>query len=90
MQENTEAQMQTIQNEVRDFILEEFLPGEDPEELTPTTPLFTSGILDSISTIKLVAFLEDHFEVTFAAHEMSATQLDTLSDIAETVHAKRA
>jgi len=37
---------------VRKFILAEFLPGEDPSRLTPTTPLMSSGVLDSIATLK--------------------------------------
>lgn len=89
MSDNHTPQQQTIQAEVKAFIMDEFLPGEDPDELTPTTPLFSSGILDSISTIKLVAFLEDHYGVAFQAHEMNATHLDTLVEIVETVRAKQ-
>ena len=33
--------------------------GEDPSELTETTPLITGGILDSFATMKLVMFLEE-------------------------------
>ncbi|TIL47901.1 MAG: acyl carrier protein [Mesorhizobium sp.] len=42
----------------RDFILKEFLPGEMPENLTDSTELITGGILDSLATLKLVAYLE--------------------------------
>ncbi len=38
-----------IETIVRDYILREFLPGEDPAELTEETPLITGGILDSIT-----------------------------------------
>lgn len=80
---------ETIQTEVKAYILQEFLPGENPDELTPTTPLFTSGVLDSISTIKLVSFLEQQYDVAFQAHEMNANYLDTLDDIAETIQSKQ-
>ena len=43
-----------IESAVKTFILTEFLPGEDPAELTMDTPLITGGILDSIATLKLV------------------------------------
>lgn len=77
-----------IRELVRDYILEEFLPGERREALTDTTPLITGGILDSIATVKLVSFLEDRYGVRFQAHEMGADHLDTLRAIAATVEAK--
>lgn len=73
---------------VRDFILDRFLPGEDPSALTNETPLISGGILDSISTVTLVAFLEERFGVKFSAHEMSADYLDTPNAIADTIAAK--
>ena len=36
--------------QIKDFIMAEFLPGESPDELTDTTPLISGGILDSIAT----------------------------------------
>jgi len=77
-----------IKAAVKDYILDEFLPGEDPDDLTPDTPLITGGILDSIATVKLVGFLEDRFGVRFQAHEMSADYLDTLDEIAAAVESK--
>lgn len=74
---------------IKTYVLNEFLPGEDPDELADDTPILTGGILDSISTVKLVAFLEERFGVTFHAHEMNADYLDTLTDIAQTVEAKQ-
>jgi hypothetical protein len=49
--------MNEITQAIHDYILREFLPGEDPAELTDATPLITGGVLDSISTLKLVVFL---------------------------------
>ncbi len=73
---------------VKTYILKEFLPGEDPDELDDTTPLITGGILDSISTMKLVASLEEHFGVEFHPHEIIVDNLNTLSRIARIVEAK--
>ena len=74
---------------VKKYIMEEFLPGEDPVELTESTPLITGGILDSISTVKLVTFLEERFGVNFQAHELSTEFLDTLDKISNTVSSKQ-
>jgi len=78
-----------IQAKVKDFILSEFLPGEDANELQEDTPLITGGILDSIATLKLVAFLEEQFGVSIAAHEADVDHLNTLSDIGALVKSKQ-
>lgn len=84
------TQAADIKAAVKDFILTKFLPGENPDLLEDTTPLITGGVLDSISTVELVGFLEEQYGVQFEAHEMSADYLDTLNDIAATVQAKSA
>jgi acyl carrier protein len=77
-----------VRDSVKAFILEEFLPGEDPAALDDATRLITTGILDSIATVRLVAFLEERYGIELEAHEMSADRLDTLPEIARTVLAK--
>ena len=73
---------------VKSFIMEEFLPGEDPDELTETTPLISGGILDSIATLKLVMFLEEQYSVSFAPHEVDKENLDDLVSIARLIRSK--
>jgi acyl carrier protein len=74
---------------VHRYILSTFLANEDPEELTEETPLITGGILDSITTLKLVTFLEDHFQIRIEAHEAGIDHLDSIKRIAELVHQKQ-
>jgi acyl carrier protein len=80
--------VQEVKEIVKEYILEEFLPGESPAELTDSTPLITGGILDSLATIKLVAFLEERFKIQIQAHETMVDYLDSVSDIAQLVHSK--
>ena len=80
--------MQAVKQVIREYILKEFLPGENPAELTDTTPLITGGILDSLATIKLVAFLEQQFKIQIQAHETMVDYLDTINDIAQLVQSK--
>ena len=74
---------------VKDLILREFLPGEDPSELTDTTPLITGGVLDSIATLKLVMFIEERFGISLQAHEVDPEHLDTISQIAQLIRSKK-
>jgi acyl carrier protein len=78
----------TIEAAIRQFILEEFLPGEDPTALTDATPLVTSGLIDSIATLKMVAFLEERFQVTVQAHEIDVEHMNTVTDMARLVRSK--
>ena len=79
----------SIERDVKDFILREFLPGADADEVTPDTELITAGILDSLATLRLVAFLEETFGITLEAYEASADHLNTVTQIGELVRSKR-
>ena len=80
--------MNPVTEAVKAFILKEFLPGQDPNELTESTPLITSRILDSLATIKLVLFIEEKFKITVAAHETDVDHMNTLTDITHLVESK--
>ena len=79
----------SVMETVRQFIVEQFLPGEDPSELTATTPLMSSGILDSVNALKLIMFLENNFNIEIEAQEASVEHLDTLEKIGKLVASKR-
>jgi acyl carrier protein len=81
--------MEEIRRTVSDYILENFLPGEDPSELQPETPLISGGVLDSIATLKLVVFLEERFGVNVEAHEADVDHLDSVARIADLIARKR-
>jgi acyl carrier protein len=80
---------QEIKLIVKTFILNEFLPGEDPMALTDATALVTTGILDSIAVLKVVTFLESQFGITLQAHETGVEHMNTLADIAQLVASKK-
>jgi acyl carrier protein len=81
--------MESIRETVRTFVLDNFLPGEDPRNLTDETELKESGILDSLSTLKLVTFLEERFGVEFEANDLEAGNLSSLANIERLVESKR-
>jgi acyl carrier protein len=73
---------------VKEYILKEFLPGEKPEALTDATPLISGKVLDSLATLKLVAFLEERFGMRIEAFEADIEHLDTIDKIAGLVGSK--
>jgi acyl carrier protein len=82
--------MDSMRDVVRAFILENFLPGEDARNLTDDTELKESGILDSLSTLKLVSFLEERFKVEFEADDLEAGNLASIESIERLVKSKAA
>ena len=82
--------MENIRDSVRSFILENFLHGEDPRNLKDDTELKESGILDSLSTLKLVSFLEEQFHVEFEANDLDAGNLASVENIEQLVRSKMA
>lgn len=73
---------------IKAYVLDAFLPGADPSELADDTSLISSGILDSLATVRLVTFLEDQYKIEVAAYEANADNLDTLAQIADLVRSK--
>lgn len=79
-----------IRTMAKDFILKEFLPGERPENLTDSTELITDGILDSLATLKLVAYLEKSCDIEIAPDELVPENLNSIAQIANFVQSKQA
>ena len=81
--------MDDVISTVKSFILDKFLPGEDPSQLTADTPLMTSGILDSLATLELVSFLETRYGIELQPADVDASRLGTLTQIAKLVNTKQ-
>jgi acyl carrier protein len=78
-----------IQRNLKEYILKEFLPGEDPAELTETTPLISGGILDSIATLKLISFIEERYDIALEAYEADREHLDSIKAITNLILTKK-
>ena len=85
----SEVARESVKGSVREFIMNTFLPGEDASELTDDYPLISSGILDSIATLKLILYLEETFGIALEAHEADREHLDTLNKITNLVVARK-
>lgn len=80
--------MNDIRSVLRAYILENLLPGEDPSNLTDDTELKESGILDSMSTLKLVTYLEEQYAIEFAAADLEPANLSSIAALQRLVQSK--
>ena len=74
---------------VRRFILESLLGPGDAMVLDRDTLLRESGVLDSLSTLKLLSFLEEHFAIQFVSEEIDTEQFASLRQIEEMIRTKQ-
>jgi acyl carrier protein len=81
--------MDPIVETLRTYIHEEFVPDMNLEELTATSPLMTSGILDSLAAIALGQFIEQKYNVTIDPHDVNADNFGTLNQMATFIRAKQ-
>jgi acyl carrier protein len=95
------VEMENIKEELRQFIISEFLPdGQTPQgngsqtgrisgaNLNDDTPLQTSGILDSTAMLRVVNFVEERYGIEVRAHEVGVDNFDSIDAIAAFVESK--
>ena len=61
----------------------------DTSGLDATSPLVTTGLLDSMALVRLVAFLERTYHVTIPDREIGAERFETLARMRDYVASKR-
>jgi len=79
----------TIENQIREFIVENFLFGNTSRQLDSTASLIDNDLVDSTGILELVAFLEERFGVIAADNEIIPDNLDSISRISTYVESKR-
>ena len=65
---------------VKEFIIENFLFGEE-EQLLPDTDFFDKGIIDSTGVIELVSFMEETFNISVDDEELIPENLSSLKNV---------
>jgi len=78
-----------IEQKLKTYVLNEFLTGEDASQLTSATPLVSSGVLDSIATLRFVSYLEQEFSISIDAHEVGADNFENIESITRLVVEKQ-
>ena len=77
-----------MENEIRAFLAENFLLGDDVARLSGSASLIDAGIIDSSGVLELVGFLEDAFGIRIPDEELLPENLDSIDNIVRFVGAK--
>ena len=79
----------SIKQEIRQFIVDNFLMGKDSEDLKDNTSFLEEGVIDSTGVLELVAFLEETYGIHVEDEELVPENLDSIANIASYIEKKR-
>ena len=66
---------------IKTFIVEEFMPDVPVEDLEDDFDLLTGGVVDSLGLLKVVAWLEDEFDIGVDDSELGPDSFRTVAAI---------
>ena len=75
---------------IKAFIVEEFMPDVSVDELEDDFDLLTGGVVDSLGLLKVVAWLEDEFDIGVDDSELGPDSFRTVAAIKAYVDQARA
>lgn len=77
-----------MQTEIRQFVVENFLFGQNDRQVSNTQSFLESGIIDSTGVLELIAFLESKYGIAIADEELVPANLDSVERVASFVEGK--
>ena len=75
---------------LKQYIIQEFVPDGKAMDITDDMDLIQNGILDSLAVLKLVAFVEDSFDISLEPEEIDPENLKSIAAIAALIAEKSA
>lgn len=73
---------------IKNYLVNDLKLPIDAAELKNDTPLLSSRLVDSISALLLVEFIEKTFKIQFKPHEVSEEYLNTIDKIVTFIRSK--
>jgi acyl carrier protein len=80
----------STRDQVRSFILTNYLFTDDAKALDDTASLMQGGTMDSTGILELIMFLEEKFGIKVADEEMVPANLDSVNNVVAFVDRKKA
>lgn len=74
--------------DLKNYITEEFIPDGNNDHLTDDLDLIASGVIDSLGVLKLVAFIENTYDITLEPEEIDPENLKSIEAVSKLVEAR--
>jgi acyl carrier protein len=80
--------MSDLEQEIRHFIIDNFLFGEDNGKLSNDDSFLEQGIIDSTGALELVALLEGKYVIKIKDEELDPENLDSINKLVRFINRK--
>ncbi|MEW6110135.1 MAG: acyl carrier protein [Nitrospirota bacterium] len=77
-----------LKPEIRNFIVENFLYGQDDDTLSDEVSFLEKGIIDSTGVLELVSFIEENYGISVEDVELIPDNFDSLNKLSHFVSRK--
>jgi len=78
----------SVHDEIRQFIIDNFLMGQDSDSLKDDSSFLEEGVIDSTGVLELVGFLEENYEIKVEDEELIPENLDSIKNICAYLESK--
>lgn len=80
---------QTLEQQIRNFIIENFLFGESNNGLDDKDSLLEKGVIDSTGVLELIAFIEENYRIKVEDEELIPENLDSIANVCDFIRRKQ-
>ena len=80
--------MPDVNEEIRQFIIDNFLYGDDDGRLANDDSLLELGLIDSTGALELVTFLEGKYGIKIEDNELDPENLDSINKLVGFINRK--
>ena len=77
-----------IEQTIRNFIIENFIFEDNPDQLKNDQSFLESGIIDSTGMLELVSFIEEHYDIKMEDEELIPDNLDSVNNVVKFINKK--
>jgi len=78
-----------IKETIKKYIIDNFLFGNETEEIGEDTSFMEKGIIDSTGILELIEFIEETYEVSVGDEELIPENLDSLNNLSRFILSKK-
>ena len=80
--------MPALEQEIRTFIIDNFLFGQEDGNLSNDDSFLEQGIINSTGVLELVAFLEGEYRIKIQDDELEPENLDSINKLVRFINRK--
>ena len=78
-----------VETAIERFVVDELMLGDSNTKIDPNESLISSGVLDSLALLRLIAFLEEQMGVTVDDSEVIPENFETIHEIKSFIEKKK-